>query len=252
MRTSLIASALTTLLVALSAVNAAPVADAEADALVEIIIERDADVPEHDLQKRQVIVTVTRTAFAPRVQFGGRTRTITRTIRRSRTSSAAAATAPVVIVPATPNFPHNTPESTPTQAAQDTPEAPQAKQPKATKAAEAAGSSSGSSSSSGSGAPNADAQAALDSHNKYRALHQVGALTWDDTLASYAASHASGCVFEHTGGRITSHVIANFFRTIRRELGCWLRQCLWFYRCLVQRDRWILLLQRRFLGITFL
>ena len=187
MRTSLIASALTTLLFTLSAINAAPVADAEAEALVEVIIERDADVPEHDLQKRQVIVTVTRTAFAPRVQFGGRTRTITRTIYRSRTTPPAAPTPPVVIVPATPNAAAVTPDSTPTQQApKNTPQVQPASVPVA---------------ASDSGAPNADAQAALDSHNKYRALHQVGALTWDDTLASYAASHASSCVFEHTGGR---------------------------------------------------
>lgn len=181
MRTSLIASALTTLFFAISAVNAAPVADAEAETLVEVIIERDADVPEHDLQKRQVIVTVTRTAFAPKVQFGGRTRTITRTIRRT--------TPPVVIVPATPNAAAPTPDSAPRQSPQNTPQAQATSAPVA---------------SSDSSAPNADAQAALDSHNKYRALHQVGALTWDDTLASYAASHASGCVFEHTGGRVSN------------------------------------------------
>ena len=186
MRTSLIASALTTLLFTLSAVNAAPVADAEAEALVEVIIEQDADVPEHDLQKRQVIVTVTRTAFAPRVQFGGRTRTITRTIRLSRTTSPAAPTPPVVIVPATPNAAAATPDSTPKQSPKNTPQAEPASVPVA---------------SSDSSAPDADAQAALDSHNKYRALHQVDALTWDDTLASYAASHASSCVFQHTGGR---------------------------------------------------
>lgn len=193
MRTSLIASALTTLLFALSAVKAAPAADAEAETLVELIIERDADVPEHDLHKRQAIVTITRTAFAPKVQFGGRTRTITRTVYRSRS------TPPVVIVPATPNA-APTPDSAPTPAAPNTPQAP------ATTSA---------SSSSDSSAPNADAQSAVDEHNKYRALHQVGPLVWDDTLASYAASHAASCVFQHTGGNLPYLALSNLYRTLR-------------------------------------
>jgi uncharacterized protein YkwD len=46
-----------------------------------------------------------------------------------------------------------------------------------------------------------DAQSALDQHNIFRAQHGVQPLTWSDTLASYAASHAASCVFEHTGGK---------------------------------------------------
>jgi uncharacterized protein YkwD len=56
-------------------------------------------------------------------------------------------------------------------------------------------SSSGNSSDSGS-----DEQSILDAHNLYRSWHSAPDLTWNSDLASYAASYASDCVFEHTGG----------------------------------------------------
>lgn len=45
-----------------------------------------------------------------------------------------------------------------------------------------------------------DEQSVLDAHNKYRSQHSADPLTWSSDLASYAASYASSCVFEHTGG----------------------------------------------------
>lgn len=39
--------------------------------------------------------------------------------------------------------------------------------------------------------------ACLDHHNVHRSNHSAPALEWDDTLASYAANTANGCVFEH-------------------------------------------------------
>ena len=61
-------------------------------------------------------------------------------------------------------------------------------------------SSSSSLSSGDSSGLDSDEQSVLDSHNKYRALHSAPPLTWSSDLASYALSHASGCVFDHTGG----------------------------------------------------
>ena len=34
-------------------------------------------------------------------------------------------------------------------------------------------------------------------HNTYRATHQVGALAWDDALASSSATWANNCDFNH-------------------------------------------------------
>lgn len=60
--------------------------------------------------------------------------------------------------------------------------------------------SSGSSSSGDSSGLDSDEQSVLDTHNKYRSQHSADPLTWNSDLASYAASYASSCVFEHTGG----------------------------------------------------
>jgi len=40
----------------------------------------------------------------------------------------------------------------------------------------------------------------LSETNNKRSLHAAGALTWNPTLASYAANAAAGCVMQHTGG----------------------------------------------------
>ena len=56
------------------------------------------------------------------------------------------------------------------------------------------------SSSGSSSDPSSDEQAVLDAHNTYRGWHSAPDLTWNSDLASYAASYASGCVFDHTGG----------------------------------------------------
>lgn len=42
--------------------------------------------------------------------------------------------------------------------------------------------------------------AILNSTNIYRKEHNATALTWNDTLAAYAAQHVTACNFEHTGG----------------------------------------------------
>ena len=42
--------------------------------------------------------------------------------------------------------------------------------------------------------------AVLNSTNTYRSQHNASDLTWNDTLASYAKSHASACQFAHSHG----------------------------------------------------
>jgi uncharacterized protein YkwD len=37
----------------------------------------------------------------------------------------------------------------------------------------------------------------LDTHNKYRSWHQVGALAWSDTVAAAAMDYASKCTWNH-------------------------------------------------------
>jgi len=53
-------------------------------------------------------------------------------------------------------------------------------------------------------------QGVVDMHNQYRSSHSAPALVWDDTLASYAQSHASGCVFQHTGGPYGENLAAGY------------------------------------------
>ena len=50
----------------------------------------------------------------------------------------------------------------------------------------------------------------LAAHNQYRSKHSAGALTWDDTLASYAQQHASSCAFQHTGGPYGENLAAGY------------------------------------------
>ncbi|KGB74954.1 hypothetical protein CNBG_0792 [Cryptococcus deuterogattii R265] len=45
-----------------------------------------------------------------------------------------------------------------------------------------------------------DSQTFLDLHNNFRTLYDADAVTWNDTLASYASEAASSCKFAHTGG----------------------------------------------------
>ena len=71
-----------------------------------------------------------------------------------------------------------------------------------------AASSATSSSSSSAGGDWQDE--VLSSHNQYRSLHSASALTWDDTLASYAQQHASSCVFQHTGGPYGENLAAGY------------------------------------------
>jgi hypothetical protein len=46
----------------------------------------------------------------------------------------------------------------------------------------------------------AEPQRVLDLHNQYRAKHQVGPLSWDNTLSSFAQNWANRCNFVHSSG----------------------------------------------------
>ncbi|KAF2810291.1 PR-1-like protein, partial [Mytilinidion resinicola] len=43
-------------------------------------------------------------------------------------------------------------------------------------------------------------KAVLNSTNTYRAQHNASALTWNNSLATFAAKWGGACVFEHSGG----------------------------------------------------
>ena len=60
----------------------------------------------------------------------------------------------------------------------------------------------------------------LDTHNQYRAMNQAGPLTWSTTLAAYAQQHASGCVFEHTGGPYGENLAAGY-GSISDSIAAW-------------------------------
>ena len=46
---------------------------------------------------------------------------------------------------------------------------------------------------------------ALTGHNSFRALHGASPLTWSDTLANAAKTWASGCKFDHSGGKVGNY-----------------------------------------------
>ncbi|PBK60891.1 PR-1-like protein [Armillaria solidipes] len=52
--------------------------------------------------------------------------------------------------------------------------------------------------------------AILDTTNSYRSAHGADALTWNDTLASYALEHTQSCVFEHSGGPYGENLAAGY------------------------------------------
>jgi uncharacterized protein YkwD len=175
MRASIIASAIVTLLLFnLSIVNAAPVANAEDE---DILIKRDTD----------------------------------RTTRRN----ACKATYHTDADPTTTkkHEPHSTETESDSVDTSDPPAPTDTGKNKHHKSGSDGSSdsadSSDSSGSSDSSAPNSDAQGMLDAHNKRRALHGVDPLTWSDTLASFAQSYASNCVFEHSGGNHPMRLLVN-------------------------------------------
>ena len=52
--------------------------------------------------------------------------------------------------------------------------------------------------------------AVLNSTNMFRKQHDASPLSWNETLAEYAASHASGCVFAHTHGPYGENLAAGY------------------------------------------
>lgn len=56
----------------------------------------------------------------------------------------------------------------------------------------------------------AEQQEALKLHNQYRAQHHAPNMTWDNKLASFAASHASACRFKHSHGHYGENIAAGY------------------------------------------
>lgn len=64
------------------------------------------------------------------------------------------------------------------------------------------------------------ASAVLSSTNTFRKQHNASPLIWNDTLADYAASHASGCIFAHTHGPYGENLAAGY-SSIEAALDSW-------------------------------
>ncbi|PRT56043.1 Protein PRY2 [Wickerhamiella sorbophila] len=66
------------------------------------------------------------------------------------------------------------------------------------------------------------AQTIVDYHNKVRAEHGVGAVEWDDELASFASNYLAGdnCQFKHSGGPYGEN-IAMGYGTTTGALEAW-------------------------------
>ncbi|GJJ74800.1 hypothetical protein EMPS_07158 [Entomortierella parvispora] len=55
-----------------------------------------------------------------------------------------------------------------------------------------------------------DEQSILDTHNKFRALHQAPPLTWNAKLAAFGNNHLKACEFKHSGGPYGENLAAGY------------------------------------------
>lgn len=65
------------------------------------------------------------------------------------------------------------------------------------------------------------ANSVLNFVNMFRKQHNASALSWNDTLASYAANHASGCVFQHTKGPYGENLAAGTDQSVEAAIDSW-------------------------------
>ncbi len=63
--------------------------------------------------------------------------------------------------------------------------------------------------------------AVLNSVNVFRKQHNASPLSWNDTLASYAANHVSGCVFQHTKGPYGENLAAGTDQSVEAAVDSW-------------------------------
>lgn len=68
---------------------------------------------------------------------------------------------------------------------------------------------------------NALGNSVLNSVNMFRKQHNASPLSWNDTLASYAANHASGCVFQHTKGPYGENLAAGTDQSVEAAIDSW-------------------------------
>ena len=62
---------------------------------------------------------------------------------------------------------------------------------------------------------------ALKSHNDRRALHGVGPLEYDATMADYANNHVQSCIFEHSSPRVYGENLAAGYANIEAAIKGW-------------------------------
>ncbi|CAD6922848.1 unnamed protein product [Tilletia controversa] len=67
-------------------------------------------------------------------------------------------------------------------------------------------------------------QQALSAHNSARAKHGASPLTWDSKLASYAASKASSCNFQHSGGSYGENLAAGTSMSYQSAVDMWMAE----------------------------
>lgn len=60
----------------------------------------------------------------------------------------------------------------------------------------------------------------LRTTNSYRSQHGAAPLTWNDTLADYANSHVSSCIFQHTHGPYGEN-LASGYSSIQAAIDAW-------------------------------
>ena len=60
----------------------------------------------------------------------------------------------------------------------------------------------------------------LNTTNTYRSLTSASALIWNTTLATYASSYASQCLFKHSGGPYGEN-LAEGYANVSEAVGAW-------------------------------
>jgi len=66
----------------------------------------------------------------------------------------------------------------------------------------------------------------VSKHNYYRAIHQVGPVTWNDTLAEFAQANTPGCVMQHTGGPYGENLAIGTNLSADEGMEMWYNECL--------------------------
>ncbi|KAF9384565.1 hypothetical protein CPB97_005561 [Podila verticillata] len=63
-------------------------------------------------------------------------------------------------------------------------------------------------------------QSILDTHNKFRALHGAGPLTWNDKAAKFGNNWIQACKFQHSGGPFGENLAAGY-KDFKTSITAW-------------------------------